>query len=145
MLRQIQPLPTLDSLHLPPALLARLGKEILILLETPPPTLGTIHPGPPTGKRVREREHQEQPVLEIVEADGRQQRDGEIGKAPDDDGDGGALGARAGGVDLGGDEPGWDEPADAEGGGGEEEDYHAGDAGGEGGDVQLGVVRSEAA
>ena len=64
------------------------------------------------------------------------ERDREVGKAPDDDGDGSAFCAAGGGIDLGGDELGWDEPADAEDGGGEVQDDDAGDACGEEGDME---------
>lgn len=141
----MQPVSAFDILDPPTAPGLGLGEEVLVLLEAPAPTLGDVHPGPPAGEGIGGGEHEEEPVTEVVEADRGEQGDGEVCQAPEDDGDCGALGAGGGGVDLGGDEPGWDEPADAERGGGEEEDDGAGDADGGQGEVQPGAVRGEAA
>ena len=136
LLLHTQPLPTADFLHAPTAPLRRLLEELLVLLKRAASALGTVPTGPPGGESVGDGEDEEEPVSQVVEADGGEQGDGEVGDAPDDDGDGGALGAGGGGVDLGGHEPGGHEPADAEGRGGEVEDDDAGDAGGEVWDVQ---------
>ena len=140
----MQPLALFHLLDSPPALLRRLFEEVLILLKRPSPALRTVHPAPPAGEGVRDTKDEEEPVEEIVEHDGRDERDGEVGEAPDDDGDGGALCAAGGGVDLGGDEPGRNQPADAKDGCGEVEDDDAGDAGRKERDMERGFVCCEA-
>ena len=141
----MQPLAPLNLPNTPPPPLRRLLEEILILLKRPPSTFGTVHPTPPARECVRDAEDEEEPVGEVVEHDGREECDGEVGEAPDDNRDGGALAAAGGGVYLGGHKPGRDEPADAEDGGGEVEDDDAGEAGGEEGNVEGGFVHGEAA
>jgi hypothetical protein len=140
----MQPLAPLDLPDTPPAPLRRLLEEVLVLLKRPSAALGTVHPTPPACEGIRDAKDEEQPVFEVVEYDGREERDGEVCKAPDDDGDSGALGPAGGGVDFGGDEPGRDKPADAEDACGEVEDDDAGDAGREKGDVKVGSVGCEA-
>ena len=54
------------------------------------------------------------------------------------------MGSAGGGVDFGGDEPGRDEPTDAEDSCGEVEDGDARNAGGEERDVEVGIVGCEA-
>lgn len=140
--------PPLALAHLsnaPTALLLSRIEKLLILIETAPPTLGRIQPRPHAGEDIGGCEHEKDPVFQVVEEDGRQQGDGEVGQAPDYDGHGGALGARRGRVDFGGDQPDGGEPADAEGTGGDEERHDPRDGNGGDGDVQRGVVFNEAA
>ncbi|ROW04554.1 hypothetical protein VMCG_05117 [Cytospora schulzeri] len=109
----------------PGALLVRVLEELLVVLEAAAAALGQVQVRPDAGDGVGGGEDEEDPVLEVVEQDGAEQGDGEVGEAPDHDGDGGRLGTRRRGVDLGRDEPDGGQPADAEGAGGDEEGYGA--------------------
>ena len=143
-IRQIFELPTIHLPHLPRRGLLRILEELLVLLETPPAALGTIRPRPHAGESVRQREDEKDVVLEVIEHDGRGEGDGEIGEAPDDDADGGALGAGSGGVDLGRDEPDGGQPADTEGAGGDEEGDDARDGDGVDVEAEVAAVHGEA-
>lgn len=121
-IRHNPPLPLTHLPNPPRPLVPRLLKELQILIEAPAARLRHVHVRPHAREQVRRRENGEQLVGEVVEEDRGEERDGEVGEAPDDDADGGALGAGGGGVDFGGDEPRGREPRYAEGGGCEEED-----------------------
>ena len=81
----MQPLALLDLGDAPAAALGGLLEEILVLLERAPAALRAVGPAPPAGEGVGGAEDEEEPVGEVVEPDGRQERDGEVGQAPDHD------------------------------------------------------------
>lgn len=129
----------------PRTLVGGVVEELLVLLKGAVPALGTVQVGPEAGQGIGAGKDEEQVELEVVEADGRQQGDGEVGQAPDDDADGGALRARRRRVDLGRDQPGRHQPADAKHRRREVEDHDAGDAGREERDGQGRAVVRQAA
>jgi len=113
---------SLTNLRNPPSpLLFRLLKELQVLIEAASTSLRHVEEGPHAGEQVCGGEDGEELVGQVVEEDGREERDSEVGEAPDDDADGGALGTGGCWVDFGGDEPGGCEPGYAEGCGGDEE------------------------
>lgn len=116
---------------------------MLVVLKAATATLWQIEKRPKPCDGVGGSKNDKDPILEIIEQDWAQQRDGKIGKTPDDHRDSRSL--RAGGrcVDLGGNEPGRREPANAKGARGDEERYRAQD--GRGPDAGGGVVHGQAA
>lgn len=120
-------------------------EEVLILLKRAVPTLGTEQVRQDARNSICGREDQQQEVLEVVEPDRRQQRDGEVRQAPDDDRDGGALGPCRRREDLRRDQPWWHQPADPEDRRRQVQDCDAWDAGREQGDGQPFLVVREAA
>lgn len=89
-----------DLPDLPGAILHGIVKESLVLLKASTTALGQIRPRPKTGNGIRSGEDEEEPVAQVVEHDGRQEGDGEVGEAPDDNADGGGLSASGGRIDL---------------------------------------------
>ena len=72
---------------------------------------GEAYPSPPPSKSICDRKDQEEPVIQIVEANRSQQGHSKIGKTPDDDGNSSALSARGGWVDLRWNKPDLAQPA----------------------------------
>lgn len=105
--RKPQPLPPPHPTYPPTTLLLRLLKKLLILLKRPPTRLRLIQIRIHPRKDVCKGEDEEKPASEVVEEDGGDEGYGEVGEAPDDDGDGGAEGAGGGWVDFGWDEEDW--------------------------------------
>jgi hypothetical protein len=101
--RHLLPLALLNSPNPPTPSLPRLLKELQVLIKRPPSSLRHVHIRPGSGEQVCGAEDGEELVAEVVEEDGRQEGDGEVGQAPDYHADGGALGAGGCGVDFGGD------------------------------------------
>ena len=95
------------------------------------------YPSPHASKGVGRGEDEEDPVVEVVEEDGRQESHGEVSNAPDDDRDRRALGPGGGWEDFGRNEPRLRQPADAKCGGGDVEDYDSGDRERERGDANV--------
>ena len=79
-------------------------EELLVLFEAAAATLGLVEVGPHSGEEIRRAEDQEQPVVEIVKHDRREQSHGKVGNAPDDNANGCALSTSGRGKDLGRDE-----------------------------------------
>jgi hypothetical protein len=120
-IRHLPPLPLPNLLDPPRPLVARLLKELQVLIEAASAGLRHVHIRPDSSEEVGSGKDGEELVGEVVEEDRGEEGDGEVGQAPDYHADGGALGAGGGGVDFGGDEPGGCEPGYAKGGGCEEE------------------------
>lgn len=78
-IRHEPPLATLDLPDTPRAFLPRFLEKLQVLLETPAPAFGHVDESPETREEVRACEDGEERVAEVVEEDGREQRDGEVG------------------------------------------------------------------
>lgn len=111
----LQPVAFRNPAHAPCLSFTRLLEELLVVVEAPATSLGEVKPRPQPGDSVGGREYEEYEVRQVVEHDGCQECDCEVGDAPDNDGDGGSLGARGGGEDFSGNQPDCCEPADAKG------------------------------
>lgn len=142
-LGEVRILSAVDLGHQPSSLLLGRGEEFLVLLERTVPRLRAVQVCEDARDGVGGGKDQQEPVLEAVEADRGEEGDGEIGQAPDDDGDGSALGSRRRGEDLGRDQPGGHEPADAKDRGRRVQDHDTRDAGRELWDRKLLAVGRE--
>lgn len=78
-IRHEPPLPALDLPYTPRAFLPRSLEKVQILLETPAPAFGHVDESPETREEIRASEDGEERIAEVVEEDGREQCDGEVG------------------------------------------------------------------
>lgn len=93
---------------------ACLFEELLVVIKASATSLRKIQISPHTSEGVRSSKYQENEVGQVVEHDGRQEGNTEIGNAPDDDGYGSALGSCCRWEDFGRDQPDGRQPADTE-------------------------------
>ena len=113
--RHIPVLALLHLEHVPRAFFLGGVEELLVLFEGPAARFRAVEVRPHARDGVCRGEDEEDPVVQVVEEDRREKRDGEVGQTPDDDADGGPLRTSGGGKDFGRDQPDGGEPANAEG------------------------------
>lgn len=89
-----------------------LFEELLIVVKASATGLRKVQISPQTSEGVRPSEYQEDEVGQVVEHDGRQEGNAEVGDSPDDDGYGCALGSCCCREDLSGDQPDRGQPPD---------------------------------
>jgi len=97
----------LDSTNSPSASLLGFFEEDLVVFEAATTGLGLVEVSPDSGEHVRECEDEEEPVVEVVEEDGRQKGNGKVGQPPNDDADGSTLGSCGSREDFRGNQLRW--------------------------------------
>lgn len=94
----------LDGTNSPSASLLGFFEEDLVVLKAATTRFGLVEVSPDSSEHVREAKHEEEPVVEVVEKNGRQESNGKVGQAPDDNADGSALSSCGSREDLRGNE-----------------------------------------
>lgn len=113
-IKHLSPFTLRDLVNSPCLRFTSLLKELLVVIEASAASLREVEVGPQTGNGVRSCEHEEYEVRQIVEHDGCQEGDAEVGHPPDDDGYSSSLGSCRGREDLSWNQPDRRKPTDTE-------------------------------